>query len=615
MIHRAPKPLRKKHRPGAGRVRALLLVFLVSLNALSHGCTPVSAPTSAPEPTGPVFPAIVAAEMSGARTREAMALLTASRDSLAAGASQVALALATEVIRDYPGADGSGEALGIAALALSALGRPGEAADRAAQLVDLLDETHPNRPGMVLLASQSFWEAGEEERVLNALRPLPSTTPDSVLDPARELLREILPTLPTETLQEATEGFPLSNPLRGSLAAEWASALYLQGEGEEAVRWARVALAGPLGDRETEIAQGVLNGRLEEVLGRPLILGAVLPRSGGSPALLQYGEWIYEGIQVALEEFKDRLLRPVQLEVVDDRGSPLGGRTAIRTLEGSGAMGAVGILSQEVLEEAAAAREEVFPLVSPFSYLPPEEAPAVYSLSGPDPGGARMVARAAWDLGLESVAVVRPETQEARVDAMAFQEEFEALGGIVPRDIVYDSGGTFFQPQFAEVESLLPDGLFLPLSPQDIQLLAPQVTFYGLDTLGIQLLGTSGWTEEAVVRDVDSRHTDGVVAVTTRLTQDETEAFQHFREVYESFFQKTLRNQAPAFGYDAASIILTALLSGPRTPEELVLAIEEIQDLPGATGNFSVDRGWVTREPLLVRIQDHELIYITRRYK
>ena len=140
------------------------------------------------------------------------------------------------------------------------------------------------------------------------------------------------------------------------------------------------------------------------------------------------------------------------------------------------------------------------------------------------------------------------------------------------------------------------------------------MTFFGLDTLGIQLLGSSGWTEEAVVRDVDSRHTDGVVAVTTRLTQDETEAFRHFRDAYEAFFQKTLRSQVPAFGYDAAAILLRALESGPRNPEELVSAIEGIRELPGATGNLSVDRGWVTREPLLVRIQDHELIYITRRY-
>ena len=552
--------------------------------------------------------------MDRARVGDARALVLGARDSLAAGAFPNALQMAEGVIRDYARAPGSGEALGIAAQALVALGRPGEGAEMAARLLSLLEEGHPALPETSLLAGSAYWAAGQGESALEALRPLPSTMPDTLLEPARAVMREIVPALPSRSLQEASESFPVSNPLRGILAAEWASALYLRGERDEAVRWAQVALSGPLAERETAIAQGVMEDRLEEVLGRPLIVGAILPRTGGSPGLLQYGEWIYEGIQVALAEFEDRLPRPVQLEVVDDRGSPLGGRTAIRALESSGAMAALGILTQDVLEEAAATREGTLPILSPFSYLPPEEGANVYSLSGPDPGGARVVARMAWELGLESVVVVRPRTQEARVNAMAFQEEFEAMGGFVPRDIVFDSGSTFFQPQFAEVEALLPDGLFLPLTPQDIQLLAPQVTFFGLDTLGIQLLGSSGWTEEAVVRDVDSRHTDGVVAVTTRLTQDETEAFRHFRDAYEAFFQKTLRSQVPAFGYDAAAILLRALESGPRNPEELVSAIEGIRELPGATGNLSVDRGWVTREPLLVRIQDHELIYITRRY-
>lgn len=616
MIHRVQDLFIAGDRPGAICVRAVLLSFvLVSLFLLSQGCGPMGAPAPGAEPMAPPFPVIQAGEVSGSRAREGAALVTAARDSLAAGAFAAALETAEGVIRDYPRAPGSGEALGIAARALMALGRPGEAAGPAARLAGLLDPTHPSLAGMSLLAGRAYLEAGDEEAALHALELLPPSVPDTILEPAREVLRGVFPALQPQVLQEAAEGFPPWSPLRGSVAAEWASALYLQGENEEAVRWARVALSGPLADRERAIAEGVLDGRLEEVLGRPLIVGAILPRTDASPGLLQYGEWIYEGIQVAMEEFKDRLPRPVELEVVDDRGSPLGGRTAIRTLEDSGAFGALGILNQDVLEEAAASREGTFPLLSPFSYLPPEEAPAVYSLSGPDPGGARMVARMAWELGLRSVAVVRPGTQEAKMNTLAFQEEYEALGGILSRDIVYDSGGTFFQPQFQEVEALLPDGLFLPLPARDIQLLAPQVTFYGLDTLGIQLLGTSGWTEDAVVQEVDSRHTDGVVAVTTRLTQDETEAFQTFKNAYEAFFKKTLRSSVPAYGYDAAALLLTALEHGPRNPSELVQALEEIRDLPGATGNLSVDRGWVTREPLLVRIQDHELIYMTRRYR
>ncbi len=585
------------------------------LSVAPSACAPVGGAGTEVAPAGIPFPALeTAGAASRERAQEAGSLLNAARDSLAVGALARALDLAEGVMRDYPGAPGSAEALLIAARARMALDQPREAADAASRLAALLDRAHPALPLASLLAARGYRAVGADTDAMEALRGLPPVTPDSVLDPARDILREVIPNLPNRSLQMAAESFPPDNPLRGILAVEWASVLYLRGEDLEARRWAGEAMAGGLAPREQDMAQGIMDGRLEEVLGLPLILGAVLPRSGASPGLQQYGEWVYEGIQVAVETFRDSLPRPAELEVVDDRGSPLGGRTAFRSLQDFGALGLVGPLTQQVLEEVASARQDTVPIVSPFAYLLPEEAPAVYSLSGPDPGGARLVARAAWELGLRTVAVVRPQTQEARVNSEAFQEEYLGLGGIVPREIVYDSGGTFFQPQFREVEAILPDGLFLPLTPADIQLLAPQVTFYGLDTLGVQLLGTSGWTEPSVVQEVDSRHTDGVVAATTRLSQDETEAFQRFRNAYETYFQKTLRSQVPAYGYDAAALLLRGLQTAPRNALELREAMEGIRDLAGATGNLSVDRGWVTRQHFLVRIQDHELIYITRRF-
>jgi ABC-type branched-subunit amino acid transport system substrate-binding protein len=114
--------------------------------------------------------------------------------------------------------------------------------------------------------------------------------------------------------------------------------------------------------------------------------------------------------------------------------------------------------------------------------------------------------------------------------------------------------------------------------------------------------------------DVDSRHTDGVIAATTRLTQDDSEAFRNFQEAYEAFFHKTLRSQVPAFGYDAAALLFRALEASPRNPRELMDAMEGIRALPGATGVLSILDGRITREPLMVRIQDHELIYIKRRF-
>jgi ABC-type branched-subunit amino acid transport system substrate-binding protein len=345
-----------------------------------------------------------------------------------------------------------------------------------------------------------------------------------------------------------------------------------------------------------------------------MVLGAILSRTGVSPLLLTYGEEVVEGIQVAVEEFQGELRRPIQLEILDDGGEPEGGRAAAQDLEALGAFGTVGPLIGDVLREAAAGRTTGMPIISPFASLSLEEASGVLSLSGPNPAGAEMVARYAWDLGLERVVVLRPRTEESRIEAAAFQEAFQSLSGGVPREIVYDSGATFYQAEFEQVGSILPDGLFLPLSPGDIQLLAPQFTYFGLDTLGIQLLGTTGWTEDDVVMDVDSRHTDGVIAATTRMSQDETEAFRRFRLAYEALFKRSLRGRVPAYGYDAAALLLEGLRESPRNSRELLQAMEGIRDFPGATGRLSVEGGRIMREPRLVRIQNHELIYISPRF-
>lgn len=607
-------PSKAENRPGAQRVRAVLISLFLGAGLALQGCVPVWSPGGVPEPAGPPIPAIREGDLSRSQVRRGGELLQAARDSMAAGAYEWVLEAAGTIVRDFSALSGSGEAYDLLARAQFEQGRLNESASDAGEYAQLLGPHHPFFPKTVTLQARALNGAGDGIGALRALLTLPEESSDSILQGGEELLRELILLLPYRDLGALTEELPLSSPFRGIMATEWAVSLYLRGDHQEALRWGQAALASPLGPLEMALAQGVVDGRLEAVLGRPVIVGVVLPRSGVSPSLLQYGEWIYEGIQVALEEFRPRLPRPVQLEVVDDRGTPFGGRTAIRTLNGFGAMGALGFLAQDVLKESAETRQGSFPLISPFSFLPPEEAPGVFSLSGPDPGGARQLARAARELGLETVAIVRPATEEARVDAQAFLEEFQALGGIVPRDIVFDSGGTFFHPQFQEVEALLPDGLFLPLAPQDIRLLAPQVTFYGVDTLGAQLLGTSGWTEDAVVMDVDSRHTDGVIAATTRLTQDDSESFRNFQEAYEAFFHKTLRSQVPAFGYDAAALIFKALEAGPRDPLELLAAMEEIQDFPGATGVLSIEGGRISREPLLVRIQDHELIYIIRRF-
>lgn len=568
MIHRVLRPSRPGFRPGAYGVRAVL--FALVLGPWATSCTPVAMPSVEPEVSSSAIPSIEGGSLPSQLAREAEVALREARRHLAGSAFQDAREAALGIIQHYPGATGSGSAYEILAFASLGLGDTAEAAEAAGRYLALFESDHPAFPQAVVLQSRTFASNGEPDASLMSLLLIPSDAPQPSMAQAEELLLELAEEVSQPTLREFVRNLDPNHPL-----------------GE------------------------VFGEDLEGLRSQPAILGVILPQSGASPGLIEYGQWVLEGVQVAVEEYQELFLRPIEVEVFDDGGDPQGGRSSVQALEEMGAIGGIGPLTLDILAEAALGRDRGLPLISPFASLPVAEAEGVFSLSGPDPGGAEVLAHYAWDLGLERVAVVRPGTGEAGLESEVFQEVFQQLGGIVPREIVYDSGATFFQAELEQVGSLLPDGVFLPLSARDIQLLAPQVTYYGLDTLGIQLLGTSGWTTDEVVLDVDSRHTDGVIASTTRISQGETEAFQRFRGRYEALFQKTLRNDVPGYGYDAAALLLHALGRNPVNDQGLVGAMGTIIDFPGATGHLSVEEGRVLRTPQLIRIQNHELIYIT----
>lgn len=139
-----------------------------------------------------------------------------------------------------------------------------------------------------------------------------------------------------------------------------------------------------------------------------------------------------------------------------------------------------------------------------------------------------------------------------------------------------------------------PDAILFPVPPQDVEALAPQVSFFGLDTLGIQILGTAGWTDPGVRERVQARNLNGVVTATPDLSG--AEGYERFRRGYEERFQRTLRDDgSAALGYDAAALLLEAAQSGARSADELALALEQIEDFPGATGRLSVRDGRIVR--------------------
>lgn len=586
-----------------GRWPLFLIGFVVFAAGIS-ACGGAPPPADdAPTPTR-TLPPIAAGVASPGATAEAAALLRDARAALAADSMELAQSLGLEVAEDHPAARGSSEALWVVARASRALGDDALAADAAERFLGVLPSDHSLAPNVHLLLGESLVDLDRPADAVGTLLRIDSRANPSQRDRALALIRSATPELSFRELEDLTDpAVPVGDPgLLAPVVAEYALALHVRDRLDEARQQADRALDLASDGPETELARSVLDGAVTVERRSATRLGAILP-STGSPSEQQYAELITEGIRARLAAAERLGELPAILEIRDDSGNVQSLPPLISDLTSQEVLAIIGPLGNRTLEAAARARSRPVPIVSPTAPTLPEGSEAVYSLSGPDPGAAIALARYATSRGLDSAVVLHSRSRTSTFEAERFEEEYEQLGGAVLERLNYAPGSSFFEEPLEVVRERLPAALVLPIPAGDIELLAPQITYYGLDTLGVQLLGTEDWTEPEVFESVPARHLNGVVAATP---QDAV--WERFVEDYEETHQQTLRSRIPALGYDAAGLLLEAVATGARDPEELRRALESIENYPGATGLLSVRDGRIVRSYRLVRLRDGELI-------
>ncbi|HEY8468652.1 MAG TPA: ABC transporter substrate-binding protein [Longimicrobiales bacterium] len=340
----------------------------------------------------------------------------------------------------------------------------------------------------------------------------------------------------------------------------------------------------------------------------PVIVGAILPQSG-SPYLKQYADQVLEGIRLAAQRDSAAGGRPIELVVLDDAGDPALAAAQIRELERRGAVAVVGpLLGPSVAAAAQARSDSSLVLISPTATDVGTGLANVYTLAAADTRGAEALASYAARTGLHRVAILYPRTRQSQADA--FAAALHRLGGRVVTAVPYDSGTTTFGTHLRVIAEAAPQALFVPAPERDVRQIAPQIAFYGLSQLGVQVLGTEAWASEEVRRLVDRRYLDGVVAATPLHKPSPEMGWQAFTERYESTYRRSLTSELPALGYDAVQLLIQALGNDRPPPAELARRVASLAELRGATGILSIRDGGVTRRPFLVRIEAGELIPI-----
>lgn len=393
-----------------------------------------------------------------------------------------------------------------------------------------------------------------------------------------------------------------------ALPAHWiaARAAMARGDYANAITYAE-AYADRTSGQESERARALAR-KAQEARRRAaeaVTVGVVLPRSD-APYLERYGELVMEGIRLALEEAGSA--GALNLITLDDRGDPERDPALVDELMARGARIVIGPMLTAGVRAAVAARGGATPaLISPTASERLTGLPNAYTLNAGDALGAEALARYARSAGLRRAAVMYPRWTDFEDEARAFMRDFESAGGMMAAVIPYDSGTTTFRPHLERLAETRPDVVFLPVPAGDVRQLAPQLSYYGVDTTNSVLMGGKAWAEEELRRVIEPRFLNGVIVATPLPGRLVDPAWDEFVLRYEQRYRRSLDNPFPALGYDAARLALSALVPGQNSPEQVAERLARTEDLRGATGVISVRDGEVTRRPYLVRIQDGRL--------
>lgn len=599
-----------RSRPVAPSARAASVVSLLAVLVVTSvaACTPVGEAPPPPEPEPAPFPSLEPGEATAEEEETAARLLEEAEAALEAGVPEDALQAARRVTDDHPTASGSAQALWLLARAALELDDPEEADAAAEAFAGFLDDDDPRLGEVRLLQGRARLEEGRVEDAVEVLLGIPSEAPGEARSEGLEIVRAQAARLSDEELERLLRD-AVPGPASLVLRTETAVRHHFRGDADRAEEVADEVLEGNPDDPEERLARAIVEGRADEEIGAAaLVLGALLPETG-SPALQSFAAEIRDGLDVALAQAAPEGREALQLVVRDDEGSGSVGTDRLQELENEGVLALIGPLQEGALEEVARSRTSGTPLLSPTARLVPEDlvGEGVYSLGSVDPGGPTALARYARDEGKGTAVILRPDDPEAELEARFFTEAFEEAGGRVRDELVFEPSQSNFPDEMRRILNLQPDLLFLPLAPGEIQLVAPQIAFHGVDELDLLILGTDAWAMDDVLRSVPTRHTDGVIVSARAPAGEDPPGYEAFVEAYENHFRRTFRSPAAVVGWDAVQILLHAVEQGVRGPEEVRRNLERIEDFPGASGILSIRDGRIVRAYEIARIENGQV--------
>jgi branched-chain amino acid transport system substrate-binding protein len=309
------------------------------------------------------------------------------------------------------------------------------------------------------------------------------------------------------------------------------------------------SISGPATGPKTLDTAGTIAGAERS---KPTKIALLLPLAGAGDAA-QIARGMKEAAELALFEANDP---SIQLIGKDDGGTPDGARKAAESAINEGADFVLGPLFGKSVSGAAPVTTKAgVPLIA-FSNDPAVAQSGVHLLSFmASEEVARVVAFAA-SKGKRRFAALIPADSYGQTVEPAFRKAVKSAGGEIVQLESYSPGATamlasakrvFQAINDAEKSGKPVDALFVPAGPDTISQLGPLISYSGIDTGKIKLIGTSAWELPLVSRD------DQLIGAW--YAGSEPASWQQFSDKFRKTFGRAPPRLA-TLSYDAMQIVL-----------------------------------------------------------
>lgn len=318
-------------------------------------------------------------------------------------------------------------------------------------------------------------------------------------------------------------------------------------------------------------------------------IGVAAPFTGDSAP---YGEWIKEGVEIALEEINSEGEIEMTAKYLDDRGVPTeAAMVAHKFSENKDIIAVVGHLNSSCSIAGAPIYEENnLVMISPCStaaQLTQLGLKNVFRTVATDKIVYTQIADYVIDkLNMKKAAVFFENSDWGRGSLEAFTLQFEKRGGqIVAAESFVPNVDKDFNPIVTKLKATDAEVFLLMANFVEAGLITRLARNLGWD---VQIIGGSGISSQSYIDTATPKAAEGAIVFTFFVSDNPDPETQKFVTKYRTIYNKEPIDVQP-HSYDAVYMLAEAIKQGGNTREKLLEILPSIE-FKGATGYLKFDQ-------------------------